>query len=90
MVDSLFPQQHNHPKTYNSTVYSLHTHKIWKRSVEKYKSYRTLNETIHFLSVSCEAGFVQQCKLGKLGPIWVKQFWRGIADYILYNSKTDT
>ena len=37
-------------KTYNRLLYSLHTYKIWKRSVKKSKSYGTLNKTVHFLS----------------------------------------
>ena len=37
----------------------MHT-KIWKRSVEKYKSYETLSKTTHFLSMFCEAGVFQQ------------------------------
>ena len=48
-------------KIYNSLSYSLCTYNIWKRSVEKYKSYGTLSKTTHFLSMVCEAGVVQQC-----------------------------
>ena len=48
-------------KVYNSILYSLHTHKIWKRSEEKYKSYGTLSKTTHFHNVFCEVGVVQQC-----------------------------
>ena len=48
-------------KMYNNLSYSLHTQKIWKRSVGKYKSYGTLSKTTHFLSVSCQAGVAQQC-----------------------------
>ena len=46
---------------YNKFLHNLPTHKIWKRSVKKYKSYGILSETTHFLSVFCEAGVVQQC-----------------------------
>ena len=46
---------------YNSLLYSLHTHKIWKRSVEKYKCYGSLSTTIHFPSMFCEVGVVEQC-----------------------------
>ena len=42
MAASLFPWQLNfHNNIYSSILYSLHTHRIWKRSVEKYKRYRT-------------------------------------------------
>ena len=47
--------------TYKNLLYSLHTHKIWKRPVEIYVSYRTLSKTTHFLSVFCEECVVQQC-----------------------------
>ena len=40
--------------------YSLLAHKIWKRSVEKYKRYETLSKTTHFLSAFSEASGVQQ------------------------------
>ena len=46
---------------FNNLVYSPNTHTIWKRFLEKYKSYRTLIKTTHFLGVFCEAGVVQQC-----------------------------
>ena len=54
---------------YNRLFYSLHTHTIWKRSVEKYKSYGTLSKTTHFLSVFCEAGVVQQCTEAEAGMV---------------------
>ena len=50
-------------------VSSLHTHKIWKSSVEKYKSCETLSKTLHFLCVFCEAGVVQQCTKAQLGVV---------------------
>ena len=43
----------------NGRLCSLPPHTIWKRSVEKHKSYGTLSKTTHFLSVFCEAGVVQ-------------------------------
>ena len=46
---------------YNSLLYSLHTHKIWKRSVEKYKCYGPLSTTTHFPSMFREVGVVEQC-----------------------------
>ena len=42
-------------RTYDSLLYSLHTDKIWTRSVENYKSYETLSKT------TCEVDVVQQC-----------------------------
>ena len=56
-------------KTYNSLLCSKCTHKIWKRSVEKYKSYGTLSKTTHFLSVFCEASVVQQCTETQAGLV---------------------
>ena len=47
----------------------MHTHKIWKRSVEKYKCYGALSKTTHFLSVTCEAGVVQQCTEAQAGVV---------------------
>ena len=35
--------------------------------MEKYKSYGTLSETTHFLSVFCGAGVVQQCTEAQAG-----------------------
>ena len=54
---------------YKHLLYSLHTHKIWKRPVEKYKSNGTLRKTTHFLSVFCEAGVVQQCTETQAGMV---------------------
>ena len=56
-------------KIYTSLLYSLHIHKIWKSSVEKYKSYGTLSKTTHFLSVFCEASVVQQCTEAQAGLV---------------------
>ena len=56
-------------KVYNSLLYSLRTHKIWKRSVEKYKSYGTLSKTTQFLRVFCETGVVQQCPEAQAGVV---------------------
>ena len=44
---------------YNSSFFGLHAHKIWKRSVEKYRSYGTLSNSLRFLSLFCKAGVVQ-------------------------------
>ena len=49
--------------------YRLYTHKIWKRSVEKYQSYWTLSKTTHFLSVICEVHVVQQCTEAQAGMV---------------------
>ena len=56
-------------KINNSLLCSLHTHKIWKRSVEKYRTYVTLSKTTHFLSVFCEAGMVQQYMEAQTGVV---------------------
>ena len=56
-------------KIYNTLLHSIHTHKIWKRSVEKYKSYVTLSMTTHFLSAFCEASVVQQCTEAQAGMV---------------------
>ena len=48
---------------YNSLLYNLYTHKIWKSSKEKYKSYGTLNKT------TCEVGVVQQCTEAQAGLV---------------------
>ena len=48
-------------KNYNSLLHSVHTCKIWNRSVEKYKSYGKVSMTTYFLSVFCEAHGGQQC-----------------------------
>ena len=53
----------------NSPWYSLHKHKMWKRSVEKYKSCGTLSNATHFLSVFCEACVVQQCTEAQAGVV---------------------
>ena len=45
----------------------MHTHKIWKRPVERHKSYGTLSKTTHFFSVLCEAGVAQQCTEAQVG-----------------------
>ena len=45
---------------YNSLLYSLHAHKNWKISVEKYRRYGTLSKTTHFLSVFREVDVAQQ------------------------------
>ena len=37
--------------------------------MEKYKSFGTLSETTHFLSVFCEAGVVQQCTEAQTGVV---------------------
>ena len=47
----------------------MHAHKLWKRSVEKYKSYGTLSKTTQFLSVFCEAGVVGQCTEAQAGMV---------------------
>ena len=54
---------------YNRLLYNLYTHKIWKRSVEIYKSYGTLSKTTHFLTEFCEAGVVQQCTEAQAGVV---------------------
>ena len=54
---------------YNCLLCSLHTHKIWKRSVEKYESCGTLSTTTHFVSAFCEAGVVQQCPEAQAGMV---------------------
>ena len=54
---------------YNSLLYSLHTDRIWKRSVEKHKSHGTLSKTAHFLSVFCEVSVVQQCTEAQAGVV---------------------
>ena len=56
-------------KTYNSLSYSLHTHTIWKRSMEKYESSGTLSTTTHFLSVFCEVNVVQRCTEEQAGLV---------------------
>ena len=66
----------------NSLLHWLHTHKIWKRSVEKYKRYGTLSKITHFLSVFCEAGMVQQCTEAE-SPRGVN---RGLARFRRYMS----
>ena len=48
-------------KNNNSLLHSVHTYKIWNRSVEKYKSYGKVSMTTYFLSVFCEAHGGQQC-----------------------------
>ena len=63
----MFPHQHSFLN--NSLACSLHAHKIWKRSVEKYKSYGTLSKTTHFLSEFCEVGVVQQCTEAQAGVV---------------------
>ena len=50
-------------KIHNSILYSLHTHKIWKRSAEKYKSYGTLSKTTR------EACVVRQCTEAQAGMV---------------------
>ena len=61
---SLFPQQHSFLKNiFNSLLYSLRTHNIWKRSLGKYKSYGTWRKTTH------EAGVVQQCTEAQAGVV---------------------
>ena len=59
-------------KIYNSLLYSVHTHKIWNRSEEKYKSY--VSKTSHFLVVFCETGMVLQCTEAQAGMVqgWIK------------------
>ena len=54
---------------YNSLLYSLHIHKIWKISVDEYKSYGTLSKTTHFLTVFCGAGMVQKCREAQTGMV---------------------
>ena len=62
MAANLFQKWHSFPtNVYDSLLYSLHMHIIWKRSVEEYKSQGALSKTTHFLSMFCEAGVVQQC-----------------------------
>ena len=54
---------------YSNLLYSLYTHTLWKRSVQKYTSYGALSKTIHFLSVFCEAGVVQQSTEAQAGVV---------------------
>ena len=54
---------------YSNLLYSLYTHTLWKRSVQKYTSYGALSKTIHFLSVLCEAGVVQQSTEAQAGVV---------------------
>ena len=54
---------------YNSLLHSFHTHKMWKRSVEKYKSYGILSTTTYLPSVFCEVGVVQLCKEAQAGVV---------------------
>ena len=52
-----------------SLLHSLHMHKIWKKSVGKYKSCGTLSKTTHFLHVLCEGGVVQLCTEAQTGVV---------------------
>ena len=55
--------------TYNILLYSLHTHRIWKSSVEKYPKYGTLSKTTHFLRAFCEVVVLQKCTEPQAGMV---------------------
>ena len=56
-------------KTDNRLLYNLRTHKIWQRSVEKYKRHGTLSTTTHVLHMFCEKGVAQQCTEAQVGVV---------------------